>query len=235
MKRTLDPSPIPHPAVEQGPTPAGYRRCGGCNTDIPLNQWLSHSCGFFGTRRARAHTECTPVTDDAVVRHWSTLGASEDHQEIEDPVDEVGGSSAGGTAQPHPWACSCCGQAPHVQPSSSQLQLSASQLQPSSSQLQPSSSQLQPSSSQLQPSSSQLQPSSSQLQPSSSQEQLQEQGLQLEAALLASVQGERLSRHDLAFLKIIIERGLSAPAVFELMRTVQRVRAVTLHATCSRT
>ena len=207
MKRTLDPSPIPHPAVEQGPTPAGYRRCGGCNTDIPLNQWLSHSCGFFGTRRARAHTECTPVTDDAVVRHWSTLGASEDHQEIEDPVDEVGGSSAGGTAQPHPWACSCCGQAPHVQPSSSQLQLSASQLQPSSSQLQPSSSQ----------------------------EQLQEQGLQLEAALLASVQGERLSRHDLAFLKIIIERGLSAPAVFELMRTVQRVRAVTLHATCSRT
>ena len=193
MKRTLDPSPIPHPAVEQGPTPAGYRRCGGCNTDIPLNQWLSHSCGFFGTRRARAHTECTPVTDDAVVRHWSTLGASEDHQEIEDPVDEVGGSSAGGTAQPHPWACSCCGQAPHVQPSSSQLQ------------------------------------------PSSSQEQLQEQGLQLEAALLASVQGERLSRHDLAFLKIIIERGLSAPAVFELMRTVQRVRAVTLHATCSRT
>ena len=200
MKRTLDPSPIPHPAVEQGPTPAGYRRCGGCNTDIPLNQWLSHSCGFFGTRRARAHTECTPVTDDAVVRHWSTLGASEDHQEIEDPVDEVGGSSAGGTAQPHPWACSCCGQAPHVQPSSSQLQ-----------------------------------PSSSQLQPSSSQEQLQEQGLQLEAALLASVQGERLSRHDLAFLKIIIERGLSAPAVFELMRTVQRVRAVTLHATCSRT
>ena len=214
MKRTLDPSPIPHPAVEQGPTPAGYRRCGGCNTDIPLNQWLSHSCGFFGTRRARAHTECTPVTDDAVVRHWSTLGASEDHQEIEDPVDEVGGSSAGGTAQPHPWACSCCGQAPHVQPSSSQLQLSASQLQPSSSQLQPSSSQLQP---------------------SSSQEQLQEQGLQLEAALLASVQGERLSRHDLAFLKIIIERGLSAPAVFELMRTVQRVRAVTLHATCSRT
>ena len=193
MKRTLDPSPIPHPAVEQGPTPVGYRRCGGCNTDIPLNQWVSHSCGFFGTRRARAHTECTPVTDDAVVRHWSTLGASEDHQEIEDPVDEVGGSSAGGTAQPHPWACSCCGQAPHVQPSSSQLQ-----------------------------------PSASQLQPSSSQEQLQEQGLQLEAALLASVQGERLSRHDLAFLKIIIERGLSAPAVFELMRTVQRVRAVTL-------
>ena len=199
MKRTLDPSPIPHPAVEQGPTPAGYRRCGGCNTDIPLNLWVSLSCGFFGTRRARAHTECTPVTDDAVVRHWSTLGASEDHQEIEDPVDEVGGSSAGGTAQPRP-----CSRRTTSDP-------------------------------ELQPSSSQLQPSSSQLQPSSSQEQLQEQGLQLEAALLASVQGERLSRHDLAFLKIIIERGLSAPAVFELMRTVQRVRAVTLHATCSRT
>jgi len=147
--------------------------------------------------------------------------ASEDHHEIQDAVDEVGGSSAGGTAQPQPHLCSIRrstptgNQAPQLQPSSSQ------QLQPSSSQqLQPSSSQ------QLQPSSSQ------QLQPSSSQEQLQEQGLRLEASLLASVRGERPSRHDLAFLKTIIQRGLSAPAVSELMRTVQRVRAVTLHATC---
>jgi hypothetical protein len=92
----------------------------------------------------------------------------------------------------------------------------------------PSSSQLQPSWSQLQPSPSQLQPSSSQLQPSSSQEQLQDQGLRLEAALRSSVQGERLGRHDLAFLKTIIQRGLSAPAISELMRTVRQVRAVTL-------
>ena len=209
---------MPHPVVEQGPTPEGYQRCCACNTDIPSRRWVSHKCGF-GPKRARAHTELpTPVTDGCT----AAVVASEDHHEIQDAVDEVGGSSAGGTAQPQPQPlCSLRrstptgNQAPQLQPSS------PPQLQPSSSpQLQPSSS------AQLQPSSSQ------QLQPSSSQEQLQEQGLRLEAALLASVRGERPSRHDLAFLETIIQRGLSAPAVSELMRTVQRVRADTLHATC---
>ena len=189
MKRTLDPSPMPHPVVEQDPTPEGYQRCCFCNKDIPSKRWVSHKCGF-GPKRARAHTELPTRVTDAVV-------ASEDHHEIQDAVDEVGGSSAGGTAQPQPHLCSIRRSTPTGN--------QAPQLQPSSSQ---------------------------QLQPSSSQEQLQEQGLRLEASLLASVRGERPSRHDLAFLKTIIQRGLSAPAVSELMRTVQRVRAVTLHATC---
>ena len=191
MKRRLEPSPVPHPVVEPGPTPTGYQRCSACNTDVPCNQWVSHKCGsvarLFNTK-------------------FAPLAAAVDAESYLNVVEEDG-SSVVGTGDQTP---------------------SSSQLQPSSSQLQPSSSQLQPSWSQLQPSPSQLQPSSSQLQPSSSQEQLQDQGLRLEAALRSSVQGERLGRHDLAFLKTIIQRGLSAPAISELMRTVRQVRAVTL-------
>jgi hypothetical protein len=184
MKRRLEPSPVPHPVVEPGPTPTGYQRCSACNTDVPCNQWVSHKCGSVARL---SNTKFAP------------LAAAVDAESYLNVVEEDGSSVVGTGDQT-----------------------------PSSSQLQPSSSQLQPSSSQLQPSPSQLQPSSSQLQPSSSQEQLQDQGLRLEAALRSSVQGERLGRHDLAFLKTIIQRGLSAPAISELMRTVRQVRAVTL-------
>ena len=177
MKRRLEPSPVPHPVVEPGPTPTGYQRCSACNTDVPCNQWVSHKCGSVARL---SNTKFAP------------LAAAVDAESYLNVVEEDGSSVVGTGDQT------------------------------------PSSSQLQPSWSQLQPSPSQLQPSSSQLPPSSSQEQLQDQGLRLEAALRSSVQGERLGRHDLAFLKTIIQRGLSAPAISELMRTVRQVRAVTL-------
>jgi hypothetical protein len=156
MKRRLEPSPVPHPVVEPGPTPTGYQRCSACNTDVPCNQWVSHKCGsvarLFNTK-------------------FAPLAAAVDAESYLNVVEEDGSSVVGTGDQT---------------------------------------------------------PSSSQLQPSSSQEQLQDQGLRLEAALRSSVQGERLGRHDLAFLKTIIQRGLSAPAISELMRTVRQVRAVTL-------
>ena len=163
MKRRLEPSPVPHPVVEPGPTPTGYQRCSACNTDVPCNQWVSHKCGSVARL---SNTKFAP------------LAAAVDAESYLNVVEEDGSSVVGTGDQT--------------------------------------------------PSSSQLQPSSSQLQPSSSQEQLQDQGLRLEAALRSSVQGERLGRHDLAFLKTIIQRGLSAPAISELMRTVRQVRAVTL-------
>ena len=156
MKRRLEPSPVPHPVVEPGPTPTGYQRCSACNTDVPCNQWVSHKCGSVARL---SNTKFAP------------LAAAVDAESYLNVVEEDGSSVVGTGDQT---------------------------------------------------------PSSSQLQPSSSQEQLQDQGLRLEAALRSSVQGERLGRHDLAFLKTIIQRGLSAPAISELMRTVRQVRAVTL-------